>query len=217
MRFDFRPARRAGVMVAAAVVTGRALAVAGRAVAQQQNFDNVQIDTVKVRDNVYMLVGAGGNTTVFTGDEGIMVVDTQFAPLSTKILAAIRAISQAPIRYVVSTHMHGDHIGGNEAISKAGRTRAGGNVVGDLAPARPARRDHRARERAQPAERAAAAGQQPCRSAVADRDLLRQEARVPVQRRGGADHPRAEGAHRRRQRGVLPQERRVATGDSSRR
>ena len=121
-----------GVMVAAAIVTGGALAVAGRAVAQQQNFDTVQIDTVKVRDNVYMLVGAGGNTTVFTGDEGIMVVDTQFAPLSTKILTAIRAISQGPIRYVVSTHMHGDHIGGNEAISKAGRTRAGGNVVGDL-------------------------------------------------------------------------------------
>jgi len=134
---DISPRRRRGKktlgMVAAAVVTGAALAVAGRAVAQQQqDFDKVVIDTVKVRDNVYMLVGAGGNTTVFTGDEGIMVVDTQFAPLSTKILNAIRAISNGPIRYVVSTHMHGDHIGGNEAIAKAGRTRAGGNVVGDL-------------------------------------------------------------------------------------
>jgi len=64
-----------------------------------------------------------------------MVVDTQFAPLSTKILNAIRAISDAPIRYVVNTHVHGDHIGGNEAISKAGRFRAGGNVVGDLGAA----------------------------------------------------------------------------------
>jgi glyoxylase-like metal-dependent hydrolase (beta-lactamase superfamily II) len=118
--------------VAAAIVTGAALAVAGGAVAQQQNFDAVQIDTVKVRDNIYMLVGAGGNTTVMTGDEGILVVDTSFGPMSTKILNAIRAISNGPIRYVVNTHMHGDHIGGNEAISKAGRTRAGGNVVGDL-------------------------------------------------------------------------------------
>jgi len=121
---------------AAAIAAGAVLAVGSGAVAQQnQNFDAVQIDTVKVRDNVYMLVGAGGNTTIHVGSDGIMVVDTQFAPLSTKILSAIRAISNAPIRYVVNTHMHGDHIGGNEAISKAGRFRAGGNVVGDLGAA----------------------------------------------------------------------------------
>ena len=118
-----------------AIAAGAALAV-GSAVAQQnQNFDNVQVETVMVRDNVHMLVGAGGNTTIHTGSDGIMVVDTQFAPLSTKILNAIRAISDAPIRYVVNTHVHGDHIGGNEAISKAGRFRAGGNVVGDLGAA----------------------------------------------------------------------------------
>jgi glyoxylase-like metal-dependent hydrolase (beta-lactamase superfamily II) len=123
------------IAIAAALAAGTGLAV-GTAVAQQnQNFDNVQIDTVKVRDNVYMLVGAGGNTTIHVGSDGVMVVDTQFAPLSTKIITALRAISSAPIRYIVNTHVHGDHIGGNEAIAKAGRFRAGGNVVGDLGAA----------------------------------------------------------------------------------
>ena len=129
-----RAARLAFVGIAVAV--GAALAIGGRALAQQnQNFDAVKMDLVQVRPNIYMIVGAGGNTTIQFGDEGIMVVDTQFPQVSDKLLAAIRSISDAPIRYVVSTHVHGDHIGGNEAISKAGRTRAGGNVVGDLGAA----------------------------------------------------------------------------------
>jgi len=129
--------RRLGSLsVAAAVAAGALLAIGSGAVAQQnQNFDAVQIDALRVRDNIYMLVGAGGNTTLHFGSDGVMVVDTQFAPLSTKIINAIRAITTAPIRYVVNTHMHGDHIGGNEALSKAGRFRAGGNVVGDLGAA----------------------------------------------------------------------------------
>jgi glyoxylase-like metal-dependent hydrolase (beta-lactamase superfamily II) len=101
----------------------------------QNDYANVTIDVVHVRGGVYMLVGAGGNTTIQVGPEGVIVVDTQFAPLSTKILAAIRSITPQPIRYVVNTHFHRDHIGGNEAIAKAGRTRAGGNVVGDLGAA----------------------------------------------------------------------------------
>jgi cyclase len=125
------PAARRIATVGAAIVAGAALAV-GSAVAQQQNFDAVQIDAVKVTDNVYMLVGAGGNTTVQFGDEGVMVVDTSYGPMSGKILAEIKKLSSLPIRYVVNTHVHGDHIGGNAAIAKAGRTRAGGNVVGDL-------------------------------------------------------------------------------------
>jgi cyclase len=128
-----RPVRLLSII--AALVVGGVLAVATAVAQQNQNFDSVQIDTVKVRDNVYMLVGAGGNTTIHVGSDGVMVVDTQFAPLSAKILTAVRAISDAPIRYVVNTHVHGDHIGGNEAIAKAGRFRAGGNVVGDLGAA----------------------------------------------------------------------------------
>jgi glyoxylase-like metal-dependent hydrolase (beta-lactamase superfamily II) len=122
--------------VAAAVIAGAAGAAVTRAGAQQtQNFDAVQLDIQQVSGNVYMVVGAGGNTTVFTGPEGVMVVDTQFAPLSGKILDAIRKLSDQPIRWIVNTHMHGDHTGGNEAIAKAGRTRAGGNVVGDIGAA----------------------------------------------------------------------------------
>ena len=109
-----------------------ALAIAGGAIAQQQNFDNIQIDVVTVRPNVFMLVGAGSNVTVMTGEEGVLVVDTQFAPMSDRILRAIRQLSDKPIRYVINTHVHPDHIGGNDAISRAGATRAGGNVFGDI-------------------------------------------------------------------------------------
>src|SRR5262245_13972000 len=123
------------LLVFAAVVGGAAIAAGGRATAQQQDFEKVQMDVVQIRPNVYMIAGAGGNTTIQFGDEGVMVVDTQFPQVSTKLLAAIRSVTSAPIRYVVSTHVHGDHIGGNEAISKAGRTRAGGNVVGDIGAA----------------------------------------------------------------------------------
>jgi glyoxylase-like metal-dependent hydrolase (beta-lactamase superfamily II) len=107
--------------------------------AQQQNFDNVQIETVQVRPNIHMLVGAGSNVTVHTGEDGVLVVDTQFAPMSGKILAAVRALSDKPIRFVVNTHMHPDHIGGNEPIASAGGTRAGGNVFGDIGNAARAR------------------------------------------------------------------------------
>jgi cyclase len=122
------------LVAVAAVVAGATLAVGGRAIAQQ-DFEKVQMDLVQVRSNVYMIVGAGGNTTIQFGDEGVMVVDTQFPQVSAKLLTAIKSVTDAPIRYVVSTHVHGDHIGGNEAVAKAGRTRAGGNVVGDIGAA----------------------------------------------------------------------------------
>jgi cyclase len=85
-----------------------------------------------VRDNIYMIVGAGGNITVQTGKDGVLVVDSGLANMSDKVLAAIRSISKAPIRYLVNTHYHPDHVGGNEAIRKAGATISGGNVAFDL-------------------------------------------------------------------------------------
>jgi len=103
--------------------------------AQQQNFDAVEVKLQKAQGNVYMLVGAGGNVTVQVGSDGILIVDTQFAPMSNKILAAIRTLSQGPLRYIINTHSHGDHVGGNENLKKAGATIAGGNVTLDIGDA----------------------------------------------------------------------------------
>ncbi|HEY3515501.1 MAG TPA: MBL fold metallo-hydrolase [Gammaproteobacteria bacterium] len=113
-----------------------ALAAAGFCTASfaqpPQSFDAVKIDTLKVRDNIYMLVGSGGNITVQVGDDGVLLVDTQYAPLSDKILAAIRAISPKPIYYIVNTHHHGDHTGGNVNLRAAGTTVSGGNMAGAI-------------------------------------------------------------------------------------
>ncbi|HMF02200.1 MAG TPA: MBL fold metallo-hydrolase [Terriglobia bacterium] len=99
---------------------------------QNQTLNTVEIHTLPVQGNVYMLVGAGGNMTVQVGNDGVLIVDTQYAPLSEKILAAIRTLSKGPIRYVINTTYDADHTGGNEPIRKAGSTIAGGNVAGDI-------------------------------------------------------------------------------------
>ena len=104
----------------------------GRGGGQNQNFDSVEIKIQPAQGHVYMLVGAGGNVSVQVGSDGVLVVDTQYAPLSNKILAAIRTLSNGPIRYIINTHVHGDHTGGNENIRRAGATIAGGNVALDI-------------------------------------------------------------------------------------
>ncbi len=98
----------------------------------QQDFSDVEIRILPVRDNIYMLVGAGGNVTVQTGDEGILIVDTQYAPMSEKILAALAELSDKPLRYIINTHFHGDHVGGNVNLARAGSTISGGNMRRDV-------------------------------------------------------------------------------------
>jgi cyclase len=88
------------------------------------------VNVLQVRDNIYMLVGEGGNITMQVGDDGILIVDTEFARTSEAVIAAIRGISDKPIRYIVNTHYHGDHIGGNGNLRLVGSTVIGGNMPG---------------------------------------------------------------------------------------
>jgi glyoxylase-like metal-dependent hydrolase (beta-lactamase superfamily II) len=98
------------------------LLLAPMAQAQGQDFSQVQIKTNKVTSNFYTLDGQGGTIGVLTGPDGVFMVDAQFAPLSDKIMAAIKQISDGRIRFLVNTHVHGDHTGGNENFGKAGVT-----------------------------------------------------------------------------------------------
>jgi cyclase len=86
------------------------------------DFSKVEIKTTDLGDNVYMLEGQGGNITVAIARDGIIMVDSEFAPLHDKIKAAIAVVSNLPIKYLVDTHFHGDHTGGNEAFAKDGAT-----------------------------------------------------------------------------------------------
>jgi cyclase len=117
------------------------LACAGWNVRAQQNpnsapaspdYSKAEVHILPVQGSIYMLVGAGGNITLQSGNDGVLLVDTGVAQMSDKVLAAVRSISNKPIRYIINTHAHADHTGGNEAIAKAGSTIAGGNVVGDI-------------------------------------------------------------------------------------
>lgn len=91
-------------------------------VAQQRDFSKVEIESTKLAEGIYMLTGMGGNMAISVGDDGVFLVDDQFAPLSPKIAAAIRKISDKSVRFIMNTHVHGDHTGGNENFAKEGAT-----------------------------------------------------------------------------------------------
>jgi len=104
-----------------AAIAAPMLLVVAPSLALGQNFDTVQVTSTKVAGNVHMLVGAGGNIGLMAGDDAAFVVDDQFAPLTPKILAAIKAITPQPVRFVMNTHWHFDHTGGNEnMVGQAG-------------------------------------------------------------------------------------------------
>jgi cyclase len=122
-------------------IVAAALALASVGHAQQQEsrphvlesgkarvVDGIKI--LKVRDNIHVLMGAGGNITVLAFPEGVTLVDTGLATMTDKVVAALRTITDQPVTYIINTHVHADHVGGNEKLVKAGRQITGGNVVG---------------------------------------------------------------------------------------
>ena len=98
------------------------MAMAALTASAQGDLSKVEIKTTKVTNNFYTLEGSGGMVGVLVGPDGVFMVDSQFAPLSDKLAAAIKKISDKPIRFMVNTHVHGDHTGGDENFGKMGVT-----------------------------------------------------------------------------------------------
>jgi cyclase len=124
-----------------------ALCLAGAAIAQQNepDWDAVEVTATEIRPGVAVLFGQGGNIGVSHGEDGTLIVDDQFAPLVPKIQAAIAGLGASPVKYLVNTHWHFDHAGGNEPFGRAGaiivaqtrvrdRLAAGGSVIGNPTP-----------------------------------------------------------------------------------
>jgi len=109
------------LLLAAALVSANALA-------QQPDYSKVEIKATHVAGTVWMLEGAGGNIAVSVGDDGIVMIDDQFAPLAPKIKAALAKLSQKPVRFLVNTHWHFDHVGGNAAMAETAAILAHENV-----------------------------------------------------------------------------------------
>ena len=103
-------------IVSLAAVVG----IASSALAQQNQIDfaKVEMHVLPVQGSVHMLVGAGGNVTVQVGRQGVLLVDTEFGPLVPRLMAEVRKLSSGPLRYIINTHVHGDHVGGNEELVK---------------------------------------------------------------------------------------------------
>ena len=117
--------RRPYLLLAALLLAPSALA--------QRDWSTVEVKATKVAGSVYMLTGAGGNIGASVGPDGIVVIDDQYAPLAPKIEAALKSISDKPLRFILNTHYHGDHTGGNEHFGKSAPIVAHENVRKRLA------------------------------------------------------------------------------------
>jgi cyclase len=101
---------------------GSVCAQQARTPQQRQDLANAVLHTLPVQGNIHMITGPGGNITVQTGNNGVLLVDTMFAETVPKVVAEIEKLSHQPIRIIINTHMHGDHTGGNAALQKMGAT-----------------------------------------------------------------------------------------------
>jgi cyclase len=117
-----------------------AFTLAALAISQPQPLDKVEIKVTPVAGSVYMLEGSGGNIGVSVGEDGIVIVDDQFAPLAPKIRAALKGIADKPVRFVINTHWHGDHTGGNEQFGRDATIVAHENVRKRMQQGSPARK-----------------------------------------------------------------------------
>src|SRR6201999_3507549 len=139
-RWPQRARLRFAALFAASLIFGLATAADRQPTAKPKaaaaqparNESQDELHLLKVQGNIYMLVGAGGNITVQVGKDGVLLVDTGLAPMAEKVIAAYKGLSDRPLRYIVNTHLHADHTGGNETVAKSGMTVAGGNVVSDI-------------------------------------------------------------------------------------
>jgi glyoxylase-like metal-dependent hydrolase (beta-lactamase superfamily II) len=104
------------------LISAAALALLAVTASAQQDFSKIEVKTTKVSGNFYTLEGAGGMVGVLIGPDGVFMVDSQFAPMSGKLMAAIRKLTDKPVRFLVNTHVHGDHTGGDENFGKMGAT-----------------------------------------------------------------------------------------------
>jgi glyoxylase-like metal-dependent hydrolase (beta-lactamase superfamily II) len=113
--------RRLAAVIATVIAVSVAVGTLGLAAPlSAQNFDAVQIRAQSLGGGIYMLMGQGGNIGLSVGEDGVFIVDDQFAPLTQKILAAIADITSESVRFVFNTHWHGDHTGGNENLGRTG-------------------------------------------------------------------------------------------------